>query len=124
MGNKFALCNYSTPPLKRARHNGKQPEKKLIVLAESDFSDILPQELPKRHRSLSLKRKESLKLAEKRMKRSNDVIVPVGIEFSEFYVQRKRENGSNQVQSLETGRGNGYVVQPMRMDSVKTCGVD
>ena len=58
------------------------------------------------------------------MKRSKDVIVPVGIEFSEFYIQRKKEIGSDQVQSLETARGNGYVVQPLRMDSIKTCGVD
>ena len=123
MGNKISLCNYSTPPLKKGKNIAK-PQKKLVVLAESDFSDVLPQELPRRHRSLSLRRKQSLEQAEKRMKRSKDVIVPVGIEFSEFYIQRKKEIGSDQVQSLETARGNGYVVQPLRMDSIKTCGVD
>ena len=123
MGNKISLCNYSTPPLKKSR-NIPKPRKKVVVLAESDFSELLPQDLPKRHRSLSLRRRESMEQAEKRMKRSKDVIVPVGIEFSEFYVQRKKEIGSDQVHSMETGRGNGYVAQPMRMDSVKTCGVD
>ena len=121
MGNNWSICRTEKKPL-QVRRKGIDRAKGVVHLEDPrlPFANKKP-----------INRTASLKDINRKKKSSKVVdlvnVMPVGVEFSEFYVEQHRELGLNRQYSFDPSRKKG-TARPSDernfKDSVNTCGVD
>ena len=121
MGNDWSLCRHEKKPL-QVRHRGVDRDKGVVHLDDPrlPIASMKP-----------IQRTKSLKDLKKKKQTSKVVdltrVMPVGVEFSKFYVEQQRELGFNRQLSFDPTR-NKPLARPSDernfKDSVNTCGVE
>ncbi len=121
MGTKWSLCRHETKPL-QIRRKGVDKNRGIVHLDDPRLPVVAKR---------PIERTASLKDLNRKKNTSKVVdlayVMPVGVEFSEFYVEQQRELGLNRQYSFDPSHKRTRARPSDERhfkDSVNTCGVD